>query len=62
MNETHPSVLRILWDEGVNLPEFVGPFDSDAEAIDWADRNVPNGKATLIPLSYPYARPRVTLT
>lgn len=53
---SEPHVLDIAWDEGVDLPSLVGPFDTAEEAVQWAKLNTPNGVAIVRPLSYPYLR------
>jgi hypothetical protein len=50
-------VLLIEWDEGVNLPSLVGPFEDPLEAQEWARLNIPNGSWNVAPLAYPYMRP-----
>lgn len=50
--------LDVAWDDTAlpGLPTLIGPFDSTAEAQEWATLNVPNGTARVRPLSAPYAR------
>lgn len=45
--------LDIKWAEGA-LPTLVGPFDSRAEADEWARLNVPNGTSVVRTLARPY--------
>lgn len=52
-------VLEIDWVDGVDLPCLVGPFTSRDEAVEWGQRNIPNGEWGVSQLTYPYAqRPR----
>ena len=48
-------ILDIRW-LGADMPRFVGPFESEQEAEDFASLNVPNGLWETIELTYPYAR------
>lgn len=53
-------VLEIVWTES-GLPRLVGPFDSRAEAEEWARTNVvTNGAWNVAPLTYPYLRKEQT--
>lgn len=46
-------ILIIEWDVP-NMPPRVGPFESRAEAEDFAEVNIPNGSWLVCPLKYPY--------
>ena len=47
-------ILEIEW-EVPDLPRFVGPFESDVEAREWARVNIPNGVWSVAPVTFPYA-------
>lgn len=48
-------ILIVAW-EVPNMPKHIGPFDSRAEADDFARINVPNGTWEVVALAYPYLR------
>lgn len=49
--------LDIEW-EKPGLPRLVGPFPTEAEAVEWGELNIPNGTWSVSPLAWPYARAR----
>lgn len=49
-------ILEVAWNEGINLPAFIGPFESAEEATEWATLNTPNGVGIVHELAYPYYR------
>lgn len=48
--------LDVTWGPGVELPRYIGPFETDVEAAEFDRLNVPNGIAEILELHYPYKR------
>jgi hypothetical protein len=58
MSNRQEYALKVRWDETATpgLPTLIGPFATQAEALDFIRTSVPNGVAEILALAYPYSR------
>ena len=57
MPEKPTFILDIEWDKA-DLPSLVGPFETQTEAVQWGNQNIPNGTWSVRPVAWPYLRAR----
>lgn len=58
MSRPEQYLLDISWPNGIDLPRFVGPFDSLDEANGWALLSAIGATWSVARLAYPYSESR----